>query len=359
MLGQEWKMEPEFPGVTVVVLTYFSSSSVILTLASIVKQENVRLQIVVSDDGSTDDSCQVATDFMNDHSEVEWALVQNPSNLGTVRNLMGAMAHARFPFVKTLGAGDMLADGQVLSRLHAKATGCDADLIVSQPLCFHWDEARNLVRNDFSFPGDYYISKYFNKNDFLFPIINLDAFFSGSTFFLKKDLFSTFEKYFKNVRYAEDLLQVVAAIANQRIFFEDTYCVLYECGNGVSTNGKFSKKLLDDKLQFYKNILELASDWIHPGTARLLKRKLLYFERKTPGRALRYFSLNPMGLINRFYADARRQFPPGKAGVPEEQVIRRWVDGLVDPGPEKSGILPGAEGLSGTRDGAVLDKGNS
>lgn len=99
------------PVVTIVVVTYNSGEFVGETLASVAAQDyGGPLQVIVSDDGSTDETLTIARKWADRHAGrfEEVTVIQTPHNLGIVGNYNFALKHIKGEWVKYIAGDDRL-----------------------------------------------------------------------------------------------------------------------------------------------------------------------------------------------------------------------------------------------------------
>ncbi|MDD6072600.1 MAG: glycosyltransferase [Clostridiales bacterium] len=98
--------------VSVVVVTYNQSKIVVETLDSILKQTYPRIELVVSDDHSTDDTVEVVRDWIEQHKErfENCVLLASEVNHGITANLNIGVRASKGKYVKTLGDDIMVPE---------------------------------------------------------------------------------------------------------------------------------------------------------------------------------------------------------------------------------------------------------
>lgn len=148
-------MRDETPLISVVVLTYNSSKTVVETLDSIRDQTYPRIQLVVGDDCSTDNTRDVVQSWIsNNASRFEEALlVKTSHNGGVTMNKTNAYKSVRGEWVKGIAADDRLKP-QCLERFlyHANETGkkifsCQLDLFSGS--CLDLKKGQDVYDNYF------------------------------------------------------------------------------------------------------------------------------------------------------------------------------------------------------------------
>ena len=100
------------PLVSVTVLTYNSASTVIETLESIKRQTYENIELLVSDDASTDNTIQVCREWLdaNESRFVRTVLLTTEHNTGVPGNANRVIREARGEWKKDIAGDDILAD---------------------------------------------------------------------------------------------------------------------------------------------------------------------------------------------------------------------------------------------------------
>lgn len=106
--------------VSVIVVTYNSSNYVLKTLESIYRQSYSDIELIVSDDCSTDNTLAVCTEWVGNNKNrfVRAAVVQTPSNGGICHNYNYALQQAKGEWIKYI-AGDDILESNCIERFVA------------------------------------------------------------------------------------------------------------------------------------------------------------------------------------------------------------------------------------------------
>jgi glycosyltransferase involved in cell wall biosynthesis len=115
MAGSESEKSQSAPLVSVIVITYNSAKYVIETLESVKSQTYKNIELIISDDCSTDDTaarCRLwlaenGSDFKNVR------LIENSTNLGVPGNCNKGIYAAKGAWVKLLGGDDLLVSNSI------------------------------------------------------------------------------------------------------------------------------------------------------------------------------------------------------------------------------------------------------
>ncbi|MCR4828065.1 MAG: glycosyltransferase [Bacteroidales bacterium] len=113
--------------VTIIVATYNCAHYVEATLDSVFRQTYQDIELVVTDDCSSDDSVKVASRWIENHKErfVRVAQTHTEKNSGVTANYNAGLREAQGEWVKCLDGDDMLPDDAIdiyLKHCNTKAT---------------------------------------------------------------------------------------------------------------------------------------------------------------------------------------------------------------------------------------------
>lgn len=120
--------------VSVLVLVYEQpKEKILLTLASVLKQTGVKIQIIIVDDGSRTSYLAEAEAFLHKYHFEAYQSIYQKKNAGTVKSCCCALEKAQGEYVKFISPGDCLASDEVLAdwvqdirNKRAKVSFCDS-----------------------------------------------------------------------------------------------------------------------------------------------------------------------------------------------------------------------------------------
>lgn len=106
--------------VTVRIISYNAASTILDTLESVKAQTYKKIELVISDDGSKDDTVKVAKEWIEANQEqfVRTELLIVPSNTGVCANLNRALKACRGELIKGIAADDILLPNCVEDNVH-------------------------------------------------------------------------------------------------------------------------------------------------------------------------------------------------------------------------------------------------
>ena len=110
----------ENPLVSVVVVTYNSSNTILGTLDSILSQTYQNLELIVSDDCSTDETVRIVKSWLGELKErfVSTNLITTRTNTGTAGNLNRGYSRTKGEWIKSIEGDDQLINTCIESNVN-------------------------------------------------------------------------------------------------------------------------------------------------------------------------------------------------------------------------------------------------
>ncbi len=100
------------PLVSVIAICYNQEEYVLETLNSIKAQTYPNIELIISDDGSTDGTKAIVKKWI-DENYPSARFICHPSNMGITKNLNGTIPYINGSFVKVIGCDDVLLDDSI------------------------------------------------------------------------------------------------------------------------------------------------------------------------------------------------------------------------------------------------------
>ncbi|MGM9958615.1 MAG: glycosyltransferase [Erysipelotrichaceae bacterium] len=248
--------------ITVIVCTYKPNlTKLISTLKSIVLQKGVEMQIIVTDDGSEVSYFDEVKYFFSMYPEIEYELIENEKNIGTVNNIYNAIQSAKGKYTYVISPGDYFFAANTLSQLVFFSEKNDIEIAFgkSQYYKFENNSIKLLSKMNPCSPELYNLSWLSNKMKALAYCTTQDI--VGASFFRRTDVFSEYlSKIIGLSKYDEDNATSYVHVLqkNKPIYYLDEFVVWYEYGTGISTSN--SKKFLEELANDCKTVLRDIRD---------------------------------------------------------------------------------------------------
>lgn len=285
--------------VSIIIITYNSSKYVLETLESAKAQIYQNIELIVSDDCSTDNTVEICREWIEENRErfIKTELITVGKNTGISPNCNRGVRAAQGEWIKLVAGDDILTNNCVLNFMEYSKRVPEAKLIFGSSIPF---------LNDIKYKKIFVPQAMLNGNakeqhDFL---LKKTYCMLGPVGFLKKSVIYDLNMYDERIPFMEDYpMWLKATQKGNRLYFIDfvtSYYRIHEDGLCSSSNfQEVNPKLLESKMLATKL-------YVLP---MLLKRKFYlhfwhvtimnYFSSKRPNsRILKKVSylVNPWGV---------------------------------------------------------------
>lgn len=283
--------------ITVVVATYNPKwEKLKATLSSIMEQQGIKLQIIVSDDGSNDTLCEETLSFFKERRFKDYKLIYNEQHEGTVINVYHGVTAADSEYIKLISPGDLLYDKTVLSKWLMFTKMHNAAITFGDAVFYNRKNNKiNIIRH---VRNPINVSIYKKQVAYLDRVINcifVNDFLLGTSLLVKKSTFLYYLDFLVHrVIYTEDCFLKLAILDDCNLLYYPVTVIWYEYADGgISTSGDaFWKKQIQkdiitvDKIciEYWANRDKKIRSWL---LEDLEYRKIELYTNKSE-RVLRY-----------------------------------------------------------------------
>ena len=216
---------------SIVLLCYNQENYITEALNSILNQQGVLLEIIVSDDGSTDKTYEIVSSLVANYKGLHHVrCIRHSKNLGFVKNFCETIKRSSSKYIIYAAGDDISNPDRALKIVDAfKKSG--ALLVHSHAVCVNEkDEA--IDRN--------YPLKLTGEKPSLNTISVSSALYLGATGAYSRELFTKYG-YFEDKNLIEDLVLGFRAALENRINFVDKELVRYRTTTGLTSKYNLSK----------------------------------------------------------------------------------------------------------------------
>ena len=135
--------------VTIIIATFRPDiRKTLFTLKGCLIQENIDIEIIISDDGSEYSFSEVWKDFFYKNGFEEYTIIENKTNIGTVRNFLNAAGEARGRYIFCTSPGDVLYDKNALARLYNNALTNNCEVCFANAIYYRCHEQSIKIISD-------------------------------------------------------------------------------------------------------------------------------------------------------------------------------------------------------------------
>lgn len=240
------------PIVSVVVIAYNASNTIISTLESIKAQQYSPLELIITDDKSSDNTIELCQNWLNENSFrfVRSILIDNQVNVGPTGNTLIGTKEANGEWIKIIGDDILLPD--CIEKNVQFALSNNSSFVVSQIIPFD----NNTNRHYPICPPQSYKFPTTNKEQYLTYLKRKLKLFSPTCFY-KRTLYLELANNFQQYHYFDDGPFKYFTLKNGYTMSYMAYpTVLYRVmseslSHSKSNNGKFRQLFMKDFYTFY------------------------------------------------------------------------------------------------------------
>lgn len=251
-------MKDNYPLVSVVVITYNSESFISETLNSVKLQTYNNIELIISDDHSTDGTVSYIKSWMKEKSDcfVRVELVETPTNTGVAPNINRGIKKATGEWIKVLSGDDKLLPNSIQDYIEftSKHPRCN---ICFGKLHFYGEDEIQVNKAKAQYEECYYT---YIKSEFprQWRKIQESLFVPGPGLFYKKDLWSKVGGFDERFPFADEYPFTYNVLeSGERIYFLDKEVYGYHIRKGslCREKGLINIRVFEDRYNYIKKVL--------------------------------------------------------------------------------------------------------
>lgn len=258
------------PLVSIVLITYNSAKYVLETLESVKSQTWQHIELIISDDGSTDQTTTICSNWLseNRHRFYKTQLITVPQNTGIPANCNRGLRAMSGQWLKTLSGDDILLENCLTDNLEYARRFPDASFIVSDMQ--EIDDNSVLIRNEVVNEGVIFIAGMPSVKKQLKAFTRWPVFLNVPTFFCRKEAMEKIGYCDEDFKIYEDMTMVIRMMEQGfRMHYMQRPTVAYRIHhNSISRSDKVNDRREKEALRVFSkyrvkhlsafNILDLS-----------------------------------------------------------------------------------------------------
>ncbi len=259
------------PLVSIIVITYNSIAFVVETLESAKAQTYENIELIVSDDASTDDTVEVCQQWLDENKErfVRTELITVPENTGIPANCNRGLRAAKGEWIKYIAGDDALMEDCVEKNISFVKKRKEIKMLFSSMA--KYNEAFNEA-SFFKISRPYrqhFFSDSFSASDQHQFFLKRSGFFGITpTSFIEKGILLSLGGFDERFPLIEDLPMWIKATKNgYKLYFMDELTVKHRLHNN-NVHAVKKKNAVDPS---YFRIEEVRKEYIYPYVGRNIK----------------------------------------------------------------------------------------
>lgn len=229
----------------------------VFTLNSIIKQKNINIELIIVDDGSSDNLFEHYKAYFVENHFADYKLIVQDKNRGTVKNYYDGLMTASGRFVKLISPGDALFNENTLAEWvkYLKVGGRKWSFAEAVYYTEVGDSVRIISRKAAPRIIDCYIKG--NADVCRWNYVVLEDIPLGAALLCERCIFTNYlSEILDKVVYSEDLSYMLMMFDGIIPEYYQNPCIIYEFGRGVSTSGdKKWQKLFHNDLSSAEKLI--------------------------------------------------------------------------------------------------------
>lgn len=268
--------------VSVGVIAYNSSTTVIRTLDSIAAQTYSNLELIISDDHSTDDTVKICRQWvsLNKDRFSNIRIIERERNGGVSKNLNTVISAANGIWIKTIAADDILLPNCITDNITFITKEISANVVFSKARVVYESDG-SIINTDTFLPEESCKTCFDKTAEEQYNTLLLYNFAPAISAFWRSS-FAVSHPFSNKYPFCEDLPQWLNLTAlGEKLYYFDTETVLYRRGDSLTNANSLSfvnQKFFDSyKAVFFAEIYEPLKA-LNPQRAERVKKEFLIGE---------------------------------------------------------------------------------
>lgn len=248
-------MKESFPLVSIVVVSYNAESTIIETLDSIISQTYKNIEIIISDDCSTDKTITVVGEWLCQHEKelsCPVKLLKSEINQGVCRNFNKAIMASSGDYIKIIAGDDILLSNCCADYVEFVKENPSAKFVSSFVRVYDGNFDEINCRNYKSQPS--VPSIFFKSTDIQLKKMAFSIFISAPSMFFSRELFEKVGGFDVRYSYEDHPFYINILEAGERIYFCPKQTVGYRVHQSTYNSNQtlFNYQFAQSSRQFRK-----------------------------------------------------------------------------------------------------------
>lgn len=235
--------------VTILVITYNSSTTVIETLDSIKRQSYSRIELIICDDVSTDSTVEICRSWLSSNGcRFEKSLIHvGDKNGGISENLNRGIKISSGDWIKVIAGDDILTDNCIerfIKFVYVDNISNDPRIIFSKCKAFYDDVNGHRNFHVFNYIG---YQRFFNQPaSEQFKLLLRRNYVQGPALFVSRSFINELGGFDRDCMIEDWSIALKATLAGAKIFLLDEELIHYRVHSGSLSNSKMHNRLFSD-----------------------------------------------------------------------------------------------------------------
>lgn len=246
------------------------------TLLSIYKQQDVSFEMIISDDGSTQNYEREIKEYCSKLNFINVKYNFLKSNVGTLNNILSALEKCEGKYIKIFSPGDFLNGPYVLKKYKNYFLETNSGLLLSDAI--HFTDDGKVIKKLSPYSWNTTKIKYMRNNVCLYRDCLL-----GATICFDVKLSHYLYEVKDIVRLCEDFPFIYLCLAfNEKVTYIYDELIWYECGNGITSTGR---GILKNEFKYFYEYLDSK----YSTSNEYIKKSVKYYRIGEKPKMIKYF----------------------------------------------------------------------
>lgn len=229
------KTSQDLPLVSVVVLSYNSSSTILETLDSVLYQTYSNIELIIADDCSTDNTSVIVEKWIHNNPLLHSCFLKSEFNKGISANANLGVSHCKGSWIKLIAADDIMLETCIEDNINYVTQNLDSKIVFSKLICFGEEQYKLRIQEiQNGFRWDYW--KLSPKQQYM--LLLQGNFLTAPSAFISKQLWIDLDGFDESIPFVEDWPFYIKAMkSGVKFSYLDKITVKYRIHNSFSENG--------------------------------------------------------------------------------------------------------------------------
>lgn len=238
--------------ISIIIPCYNHEKYIKKTLDSILEDDFEDKEIVIIDDGSTDNSPKVISNWVEQNKDKISITYKHRPNKGLNRTLNELLSLTKGEYIVDIGSDDFLLKGGLRTRYEFMKKHPDIDVLISDAIVV--DAEGNTISDSILFDFRGYEKEQFKDQETIKNTLFRRFATAGAIYMTKREFFDKIG-YYDEELLAEDLEFSIKALGLGKVAFLDEKVSAYRVHDTNQSIGNIKPKLLGDSAKaFYRNM---------------------------------------------------------------------------------------------------------
>lgn len=285
--------------VSIIIISYNSEDTIVETLESVKNQKYKNYEVIISDDGSTDNTIEKVKEWYNRNNKVDCKILANKVNKGVVKNINRGLKKAKGEWIKLIAADDILLPNCLENNIEFVRKNKHINI------CF--SKAKTFGKIEKIIPDEKEVKKFKLSSKKQYEKLKWSNFVASPTCFINRKIFEKYGFFDERIPMMEDLpYWIMLTSKGEKLYFLDKITVGYRIRESLSNNEIriVNKSLFSTVKLYYKYYLKDDKSlllWWHYQLEFFIKNILVKIfknkNNKITNFLLKYYKILDIGYI--------------------------------------------------------------